>query len=225
LIDGHRLTGNAALLQKAEQILTRVVHPEEDIRKHRLDDPEQRWFYTMFLQSLGKYLRYKVERREVDAAYAYGKASLLHYARWMAEHEVPYLQRPEKLEFPTETWAAQDIRKSDVFYYAWLHAPDAERPRFAERGRFFHQYSVEALGQMATRTLARPVIVLLTSGFLHGWVAAHPVAAEPQPFSHSTFSPQKEFVPQRTRAKRKLVGLAAGVVTAMCVAGLWMAFR
>ena len=32
--------------------------------------------------------------------YAYARASLLHYARWMADHEVPYLSRPERLEYP-----------------------------------------------------------------------------------------------------------------------------
>ena len=45
----------------------------------------------MFLQSLGKYLHYKAERAEFDRMYAYGRASLLHYARWMAVHEYPYL--------------------------------------------------------------------------------------------------------------------------------------
>ena len=50
--------------------------------------------------------------------YAYARASLLHYARWMAEHEYPYLDKPEILEYPTETWAAQDMRKSEIFKYA-----------------------------------------------------------------------------------------------------------
>ncbi len=47
----------------------------------------------MFLQSLGKYLDYKVELKQLDSTYAYARASLLHYARWMAEHEVPTLSR------------------------------------------------------------------------------------------------------------------------------------
>ena len=85
-------------------------------------DAENRWFYTMFLQSLGCYLDYKAERGEIDSMYAYSRANLLHYARWMADHEYPYLEKPEILEYPTETWAAQDMRKSEIFKYATKHA-------------------------------------------------------------------------------------------------------
>jgi hypothetical protein len=55
LIDAHRLSGDAAFLRKAEQLVRRGFHPSQDIAALRLDVPEQRWFYTMFLQSLGKY--------------------------------------------------------------------------------------------------------------------------------------------------------------------------
>ena len=78
-------------------------------------------------------------------AYAYARETLLHFARWMAEHEYPYLEKPEVLEFPTETWPAQDIRKSEVFMYAALHASGAERERFLERADFFFRYSVDTL--------------------------------------------------------------------------------
>ena len=96
-------------------------------------DAENRWFYTMFLQALGRYLDYKAELGQLDFMYAYARASLLHYARWMAEHEYPYLDKPEILEYPTETWAAQDMRKSEIFKYAARHATGAERERFLER--------------------------------------------------------------------------------------------
>jgi hypothetical protein len=221
LIDGHRLAGDDRFLTKAEQIVNRVIHPEEDIAKHRLDDPERRWFYTMFLQSLGKYLHDKVETGHLDDAYAFGRASLLHYARWMAENEYPYLKKPEKLEFPTETWAAQDIRKSDVFYFAALHASADERVRFVERGRFFHRIAVETLERMPTRTLARPVIVLLTSGFMHDWFAQHPDALEPPPSVIPTLAPPQVFVPQRARAQRRFVWLSAAALLVLTVVMLF----
>ena len=92
--------------------------------------------------------------------YAYGRASLLHYARWMAEHEQPYLDQPEKLEFPTETWAAQDIRKSDVFYFAMQARGRAtSAQRFVEQAGLLPEYAIATLAGMPTRTLARPVIV------------------------------------------------------------------
>ena len=78
LLDGHRLTGDAAFLAKAEQLLRRVIHPSDDVEARNLLDAENRWFYTMFLQSLGRYLDYKAERGERDRMYAYGRAVLLH---------------------------------------------------------------------------------------------------------------------------------------------------
>ena len=175
----------------------------------------------MFLQSLGKYLHYKVERGELDAMYAYGRASLLHYARWMATNEYPYLEKPEKLEFPTETWAAQDIRKSDVFYYAALHASGEERARFEERGRFFHRSSIEGLQRAPTRAFARPVIVLLTSGFMEGWFTRHRGSEEPKASAESSFGKPQVFVPQRARAEKRAKLLAAtGAILMVIVAAL-----
>jgi hypothetical protein len=136
----------------------------------------------------------------------------------MAEHEYPYLEKPERLEFPTETWAAQDIRKSDVLHYAVLHASGTDRALYDERARFFHRHSVESLAGMPTRTLARPVVVLLTCGFLHSWRLHHPQAAEPAPKEAGDFGHPSRFVPQRIRATRRAIqlalGLAAGIVLA-----------
>src|SRR5262249_25230858 len=152
-------TGASTFRAKLEQLLHRCIHPADDIAKRNLLDAEYRWSYTMFLQVVGRYLDDKIERGELDQHYAYARASLLHYARWMAANEIPYLDRPERLKMPTETWTAQDMRKSDVFYYAAKHAAGPERERFLERAQFFFRYSVTKLSEMKTRTLARPVVV------------------------------------------------------------------
>ncbi len=219
LVDGHRLTGDARFLRKAEQLVRRVVHPADDIATNQLDEPEIRWFYAMFLQALGKYLHYRAEHGWLDEEYAYGRAALLHYARWMAGHEYPYLDKPEKLEFPTETWAAQDIRKNDIFCFAALHATGAERDRFVERASFFHRHSIASLAAMPTRTFARPVVVLLTSGFMETWLAAEAGAAEPVPAVSPAFGVPGVFVPQRVIALRRAKRLAmAGAVLLVAAA-------
>jgi hypothetical protein len=221
LIDGHRLTGDLRFLRKAEGLIRRVIHPEEDIEARHLDEPERRWFYTMFLQSLGKYLNYKEERGERDPMFAYARASLLHYADWMATHEYPYLEKPEKLEFPTETWAAQEIRKSDAFYLAALQADGDDRARFVERGQFFFKTAIETLEQHATRVLARPVIVMLSSGLMHSWFQIHPAARAVRCEAHAHFGPHRHFVRQKAQAKQRLVWLgAAGIVVCVALAAL-----
>jgi hypothetical protein len=213
LVDGHRLTGDERFLAKADQLVQRIMHPHDDIvGRHQLDQPETRWFYTMALQALGKYLHYCAELGRTGDAYAYARASLLHYARWMAEHEYPYLDKPEKLEHPTETWAAQDIRKSDIFCYAAIHADGDERPRFLERAAFFHRHSTETLTRMPTHVLARPVIVMLTSGALLNWLSLSPRSAEAEPRPVDVaWGPPVKFVPQRVIAKRRAKQIAVGL--------------
>jgi hypothetical protein len=217
LLDGHRLSGDPALLAKAEQLIRRCAHPDDDVPARNLLDAENRWFYTMFLQSLGRYLDYQAGRGERGLMYAYARACLLHYARWMAENEYPYLDKPEILEYPTETWAAQDMRKSEVFKYAAKHAAGAERARFLERSEFFFRYSVEKLSTMPTRTLARPVVLLLSFGFMHAHFQRHPDESAPPPEGAGRdFGRPEQFVPQKAVALRRAkVIAAAGALAAV----------
>jgi hypothetical protein len=226
LIDGYQLTGERRYLEKAEQIIRRVINPRDNIAAHNLLDAERKWFYTMFLQALGRYLDFKCERGERDRMYSWARASLLHYARWMADHEYPYLDKPEILEFPTETWAAQDIRKSDVFHFAERYAPTAEeRTRFRERAAFFFDSSIDSLRAAPTRTLARPVIVLLTSGRLHAWFEGNRDYLDPPaPLAAQTFEAPLLFEPQKTRAVRRakrLIALAALASVLALIVATW----
>jgi hypothetical protein len=216
LVDGHRLTGERVFLEKAEQLIRRCTHPRQDIDRLTLLDPENRWFYTMYMQSLGKYLHWKVERDELDAMYAYGRDVLLHFARWMADHERPYLDRPELLEFPTETWGAQDIRKSEIFDLAARHASGGDVARFTERAEFFFRYSVDTLTSQPTRALARPVVLMLVHGTLRAHARKNGVVAAPPPREDwaSRWPEHEMFVPQKARAVRRMkqiivVGAAA----------------
>jgi hypothetical protein len=214
LLDGHRLTGDRAYLAKAEQLIRRCVHPADNVAGRNLLDAENRWFYTMFLQSLGRYLDYKAERGELDKIYAYARASLLHYVRWMVPNEYPYLEKPEILEYPTETWAAQDMRKSEIFKTASKYVSGAERAQFLERSEFFFRYSTSTLAGMKTRTLCRPVVLLLQFGFMHACFQRHPDLSAPPPAQdYKDFGAPELFVPQKVRAKKRFVMLAgAGAV-------------
>jgi hypothetical protein len=221
LLDAHRLTSDARHLTKAEQLIRRCIHPEDDFGQLTLLDAERRWFYTMFLQTLGKYLDGKAERMELDGMYDYARQSLLHYARWMAQNEYPYLDKSEKLEYPTETWAAQDMRKSEVFKFAAKHADGDERSRFLERSEFFFRYVTGALPSMPTQTLARPVVLLLSYGFMHSYFQANP--DETSPLSSAPvkdFGRPTVFVSQKVRAIRRFKLLCAASAIAVLVAVL-----
>lgn len=220
LLDGYALSGEAGFVDKAEALIRRCIHPGDAIHALDLLDAERRWSYTVFLQALGRYLDVKLEHRDLDAMYGYAQASLLHYARWMAEHERPYLSRPERLEFPTETWSAQDMRKSDVFKLAAKHARGPERARFLERSDFFFSSSIGELLAAPTRSLTRPVVILMGCGYMHTYFQRHLDVAAPAGPDIDCGAPAR-FVPQRERVKAKLRVVGAATLAASVVLG-WM---
>jgi hypothetical protein len=209
LINGARLSGDPRFLTHAEQLIRRSIHPQDDFEALELGDVERRWSYTVFLEALGRYLDFKIERGEIDLMYAYARASLLHYARWMAAHEYPALDKPDILEFPTETWAAQDMRKSEAFKFAAKHATPAERTRFLERADFFFDSCVDTLLRMDTRTYARPVVLLLSRGYMHAGFDRSFAHDAPRPSTPQDFGRPVRFDIQKTRAIRKAVAVAA----------------
>jgi hypothetical protein len=207
-----RLTGDATYEAKADELIRRCVHPLDDLEALNLLDTERRWYYTVFLQALGAYLAEKHERGERDRMFEYAQASLLHYAEWMAVHERPYLDRPEVLEYPTETWAAQDLRKAEVCWWAAQHASPGERDRFLERARFFHDYAITTLSSMPTRHFTRPLVLVLTNGLRAGRSPGHIGQGSDGPPLPSVFPKRAPFVPQRAVALERAKWLAAAAV-------------
>jgi hypothetical protein len=221
LLNAHRLTDEPLYLDTAEALVRRSVHPRQDLASLNLSDAERRWHYTVFLQTLGRFLDYKRERGELSFMYHYAREVLLHYARWMESHEYPYLDKPEVLEYPTETWAAQDLRKSEVFMQAARYASGAEREGFLERAEFFFRNSIATLKAMESRTFTRPVVLLLTNGYMRSWFLAEGTHAEPQVDRQAIdFGVPEIFVPQKVRARRRVLRLAGVSGVAAMLSGL-----
>jgi len=169
------------------------------------------------LQALGKYLATLQALGRRDARWDYARAVLLRYARWMAEHEYLYLEKPERLEFPTETWAAQDIRKAAVFEYAARHTSDeGARACFLARADSFVDYAISYLTQSPTGRLTRPLVLLLAYGFqrpmLDPTVAAN-AALNPDEAGHH-LARRELFTPLRQRLARRLAWAGAGLSAA-----------
>ena len=214
LIDAHRLTGEPRYLEKAEKLIARVAHPDDDPEAIHPLDAENRWSYTVFLQVLGKYLEHRADRGLIDAHYTYARAVLVKYAMWMCANERPYLETPEKLEFPNETWAAQDIRKAAVFEFAARHVGDEGlRASLMARADQFVDYSISALTQSPTGRLTRPLVLLLAYGFQRPMFDLKSVAA---PRIARSFQRQP-FTPLRQRLAKRLAWAGAGLSAAALV--------
>jgi hypothetical protein len=227
LLNAFSLSGERRFLSKSEELVRRCIHPLDDIPARDLGDIERRWFYMVFLKSLLKYLDVKLTLGEVDEQYHYARVSLLNYLDWAVEHEYAYLDRPELLDFPNETWAAQEMRKADVFELAACHASSDQAMRYRERARFFFRASIDGLNAFPeTRLRARPLVLLLGFGFAHVGLRDSPVQFTPEAARH----PQEtiewpapiHFVRQKRRAVQKAV-IGAGVGGMACLAALaWL---
>ncbi len=227
LVVGHRLTGDRSLLEKAEQLIRRSSHPEQELESLDLLNAELRWFYTMHLQAIGQYLDHKEELGERDRMYEYARLTLLHYARWMAKHERPILDTPERLQYPTESWAAQDMRKVEVFQFAAKHARGDERTQFLTKAQWFFDYVPRKLNEFETKSLCRPVVLMLNFGWSRNWWRMNPDASAPEPQvskSADDFGEWRMFVPQKViaiRRAKRIVALGAVAGVLLVLAFIW----
>ncbi|MDB4540227.1 hypothetical protein N9250_00925 [bacterium] len=228
LVTAFEATQNRKYMDQAEHIIRRVVHPEQNIDALDLLDSEKKWFYLMFLQALGRYLEVKISMKEIDDMYTYGRNTLLHYADWICEHEYPFLDKPEKLEFPTETWAAQDMRKTEVLQWAARHASGIQKATFLRKATWYFDESVRQLNSYKTKSLCRPVALLLANGYSHNFFTSGKLDdmdfsphVEPQ-----RFPPEQVFASQKTRAiknfKIATAFLSALVILALILFAVYM---
>jgi hypothetical protein len=217
LLDAFALTREMQYLAKAEELTGRCIHPKDAIAQRHLDDVEHRWSYTVFLQVLGKYLDLKAEAGELDYMYSYARASLLHYATWMLDHEVPYTQVLERVEIPTETWPAQDMRKSNVFKFAAKYASEPLRSAFLQKAEAFFQACVTDLLSFGTCTLTRPIVILMTNGYMQAYFDRFLEETAPLPEVAYDFSGPQDFTPQFSglyKARDRLRAIARAIHTA-----------
>ena len=135
----------------------------------------------------------------------------MKWASWMCAHERPYLSTPERLEYPNETWAAQDIRKAAVFEFAARHTTnDILRADYLRKADAFVDYAVSYLQQSPTGRLTRPLVLLLAYGFQRPMIAPPAMAHVP---AVASFARQK-FTPLKRRLKTRLALAGAGLSVA-----------
>lgn len=203
LLDAWSLTGSAHYLEYAERLIRRCIHPQDDIASLELLDFEARWSYTVFLTALLKYLDLKASADTYDRMFHYGRASLRHYARWMTDNEVPYFDRPGQMEFPTETWAAQELRKANVLRLAAAWVDEPWKSRMFETGGRLAERAWQDLQRFETRSCARPLAILMVEA-LKERDAAPPTRTVPNAPPPGGFGPPTAFVTQKQRVKAML---------------------
>lgn len=204
LLDAWQLSTERRYLEKAEELVRRCIHPKDDIDGLHLDEPEDRWSYLMFLQVLGKYLSLKRDADQIDYMFHYARTSLLHYARWMVAHEVPYKEVLHKVDIPTETWPAHDMRKCHILHVAAELGPPEERASFHERATLFFERSVADVLSFETARLTRPLVILSVCGYVHAYYQHHAAAGMDVAAGPSSFGEPENFIPLPARSLGRL---------------------
>lgn len=189
LLDSYELTEDSDYLQRAARVIADTFGADDDISMRNLEDIEGTWYYTVFLQEVIRFLDVKRLAGQFDDKFYHALDGLLHYARWMAENEQPYLLQPDRLEYPNDTWVAQDIRKANVLYGAYLYA-GKERDVLLERARYFRDYVTQTLSRSETLHFARIQALLMQN---HG-----PASAMDQPCSAHSVPARTEDTGQST---------------------------
>ena len=163
-LDAFELTANNKFLLRAAQLVQGTVQPTDNPDERDLLDAESNWSYTVFLAAMCRYLQVKKSLDLLDSDFYNTKASLLTYARWMVEHEYPYLEKPEILEYPNETWAAQDLRKGVILHYAAKYVEE-EKEIFLDKAVFFLNSGLTDLFQQKTGGYTRPLVLMMQNSW------------------------------------------------------------
>ena len=162
LIDAFQLNHDAYYLNYLENVIKHTLHPNDDISMRNLHDIENTWSYVVLLQSLAKYLSLKEELEQLDKAYAYARQSFMHYAQWMLENESPYLSRTDILEFPNDTWVAQEMRKVSIWVSAANYS-EQDAQAYIDKANELLSYSVTTLEKSPEKHFSRIQILLMQS--------------------------------------------------------------
>lgn len=171
LIDAYDLSGKQSYLDQASLVIKHTASPNEALNNRNLNNIEEAWFYTVFLQAVGRYLHTKEQIKQVDESFEYARALLLHFSNWMVTNEQPYLNTPDVLEYPNHTWAAQDIRKANVLYLASYFCFDKEKKSaYKIKADDIYQYVIDALSSEKTNYFTRILSILMQNHGVKSYV-------------------------------------------------------
>jgi hypothetical protein len=160
LLDCFDLTENIELLKEMGLVVRGTFHPNENIELRDLNNIEKSWFYTVYLQAVVKYLLLKETRESIDNDYWYARHALMHYGEWMLSNESFYLSNSDQLEFPNDTWCAQDTRKMNLFCYFYYFS-SKETNAYLHKANEYYAYIVKHMESSNEVHFARILALLM----------------------------------------------------------------
>ncbi len=182
LVDGYQLTARAQISRQGGADHQACHAPA---RRHRSSTtcsmPNVNGSTRCSSRRWAEYLDVKVERRRARRACMPGHALASCTTRGGWQITSIHISTSRRCwSFRRRRGRLRTSERATSFITRKSHASDpAERARFRDHAGFFFDNSIKTLTAAPTRALARPVIVLLTSGRLHAWFQRHPEATGP----------------------------------------------
>jgi hypothetical protein len=161
LIDASILEPDEDWLLKADKVIRATIHPKDTIVERNLLDVEMGWSYLILLAAITRFLQVKRTNNQLDDAYQYAAASFMAYAEWMRDNERLFLSDTEQLEFPNDTWVAQDIRKAMLMFQAAELANKDEADGFQKMGNAWISDTCDTLKISDEGHFSRILIILM----------------------------------------------------------------
>lgn len=165
LLDSYELTQESLYLETASHVIQRTISPEDDIGARHLENVEETWFYTVLLQAVIRFLHIQESFPQRPHSYFYARSALLHYAGWMAENEYNYLDKPEILEYPNETWTAQDLRKCYVLAVAALYCKPEKASLFKAKEKQLMDFIERRLSESPESQYTRVIALVMQNEY------------------------------------------------------------
>ena len=194
LMDRYHLLQQQTDLDQCAQVIYNCISPDEDLKTRDFDNIEATWFYTVLLQAVCRFILLKERLQQNDATYAYAVTSLRHYARWMSRHEQNALDHADRLEFPNQTWTAQDLRKVCVLNFASRYLDEADAQAALNRAELILGRCEAWLSESDESNTTRVLCLMMQNAHYLGYRRA------PQPMSIKREYPAHESLTRQTLA-------------------------
>ncbi|MFC4700135.1 hypothetical protein ACFO4O_08215 [Glaciecola siphonariae] len=197
LLDAFEVTHDFQYLSQSETVILNTICADDDLSQRNFSDIENTWFYIVFLQAVAKHLFYAANLSgHADKTRVILRA-FLHYAQYVRDHETLYLDNKQCLEYPNDTWTAQDVRKVHVLACASALCAPSEKDLYSQKANALHASIVAKLKHSDEAQYTRILALLMQN---YGAVEA--LNSIDIPLKHDAANPTNKVVKAPSFTKR-----------------------
>lgn len=161
LLDSFELTQDLRYLVQTERVILSTISSKDNIADRNFDDIENSWFYVVFLQAVAKYLYIEAAMSEERMLKPAIMEAFLLYSDYIMEREAPYLINAERLEYPNDTWTAQDLRKVFILTCAASFSDGQMRQAYLQKANELQSWIENKLKTSNERCFTRILVLMM----------------------------------------------------------------